>query len=388
MASTRERWLEVGEGRPTDNVPVWEDGAALGLPRLEGEVEADACVVGLGGSGLACVGELLRLGQRVVGLDAGPVAGGAAGRNGGFLLAGSYHFYHDAVRAYGRGRALAVYRLTLAEMDRIAAETPDAVRRVGSLRIAASGEEERDCAEQLRAMRADALPAEWYDGPEGRGLLIPTDAAFDPLRRCRSLARRAAEGGARLFEHSPAVELSGSGVRTPAGRVRAPRVIVAVDGGLARLFPSLAGRVRTARLQMLATAPLGEIRFPRPVYLRYGYEWWQQLPDGRIALGGFRDRGGEGEWTDEAEPDGFVQEMIETFLRDRLGVDAPVTHRWAASVGYTADGLPVFEEMAPGLWAVGAYSGTGNVIGAVCGRAAAQLAVRGESELAGSFLQK
>jgi glycine/D-amino acid oxidase-like deaminating enzyme len=31
---------------------------------------------------------------------------------------------------------------------------------------------------------------------------------------------------------------------------------------------------------------------------------------------------------------------------------------------------------------VGGYSGTGNVLGAVCGRAAAQLAVLGESKLA------
>ena len=55
--------------------------------------------------GLTCVGELLRLGARVVGIDAGPVAAGAAGRNGGFLLAGSYHFYHDAVERLGRERA-------------------------------------------------------------------------------------------------------------------------------------------------------------------------------------------------------------------------------------------------------------------------------------------
>ncbi len=40
------------------------------------------CVVGLGGSGLTAVSELLARGARVVGLEAGGVAGGAAGRNG------------------------------------------------------------------------------------------------------------------------------------------------------------------------------------------------------------------------------------------------------------------------------------------------------------------
>jgi gamma-glutamylputrescine oxidase len=367
------------------NTPVWEDGGWRGLPRLRGDVAADVCVVGLGGSGLSAVGELRRLGASVVGVDAGAVAGGAAGRNGGFLLAGSSEFYHDAVAAFGHDRALAIYRLTMAELDRITAETPHAVRRVGSLRIAADEGEVEDSRAQLAAMQADGLEAEWYEGPEGVGFLVPGDAAFNPLHRCRTLAARHADAGARLFEHSPAVRIGRDEVRTPEGSVRCGAVIVAVDGRLERLLPALEGRVRTARLQMVATAPLPEIRFPRPVYMRYGYEWWQQLPDGRIALGGFRDQGGDAQWTHDAEPCGHVQGMIDGFLRGTLGVHEPITHRWAASVGYTDDGLPVLAEVEPGVWACGGYSGTGNVIGAICGRAAAQLAVTGRSELAGVF---
>src|SRR5690606_19167786 len=63
---------------PTSTPPVWEDGHALRLPPLEGAVEADVCVVGLGGSGLSAALELLARGRRVVGLDAGQVAQGAA----------------------------------------------------------------------------------------------------------------------------------------------------------------------------------------------------------------------------------------------------------------------------------------------------------------------
>lgn len=368
-----------------ENTPVWDDHPGLALPRLEGEVEADVCVVGLGGSGLACVGELRALGARVVGIDAGPVGGGAAGRNGGFLLAGTYHFYHDAVERFGRGRALRLYRLTLAEMDRMAAETPEAIRRTGSLRVASSPEEEEDCRAQLEAMRADGLPAEAYRGPEGSGLRIPSDGAFQPLLRCRLLARRAAERGACLFERSPALSVSGTEVLTDQGRVRCGRVVVAVDGRLDAVLPELAGRVRTARLQMLATAPAPEVSIPRPVYARWGYEYWQQLPDGRVVLGGFRDQAGADEWTHAAEPSGSVQALLEGFLREGIGVRAAVTHRWAAPVGYTADGLPVLEEVRPGVLAAGGYSGTGNVVGALCGRAAAQLAVRGASEIADAF---
>lgn len=337
------------------------------------------CVVGLGGSGLAAVHELLDLGRRVVGVDAGVVAGGAAGRNGGFLLAGPADFHHDAVRTAGRDRAVALYRRTLAELDRIERETPEAVRRDGSLRVAASDEELEDCRAQLAAMHDDHLPAEWYDGPEGTGLLIPTDGVFQPMRRCRELARRAAARGAILHERSPAVEIAGNQVLTAEGTVTCDAVIVAVDGRLEQVIPELRGRVRTARLQMLATAPTTEVATRFAVYSRWGYDYWQQLPDGGIALGGMRDRGGDGEWTDQAVPAEPVQSLLETHLRDHLGVTAPVTHRWAGVVGYTASGLPVFEEVRPGVWVVGGYSGTGNVVGAICGRAAARQVVEGRS---------
>jgi len=364
---------------------VWHDGVWLALPTLAHPIEADVCVVGLGGSGLACVHELLALGQRVVGLDAASVASGAAGRNGGFLLAGVTSFHHDAVREIGRERARAIYQLTISEIARMGAETPDAVRHIGSLRIADDAAELRDCDAQYDAMRADGLPVERYGGAEGRGLFLPTDGAFQPLARCRTLALRAVEGGALLFEHSPAMAISGTEVQTPHGRVRCRSVVVALDGALATVLPELAPRVRSVRLQMLATAPTSEVTVPHPVYTRWGYEYWQQTVDGRIALGGFRDVGGDAEWTADATPSATVQRALERYLRERIGVQAPITHRWAATVGYTADRMPVIEQVRPDVWAIGGYSGTGNVIGSLLGRGVAQRIARGSSELLAPF---
>ena len=371
------------------NVPVWAArDAALSevrFPRLTTTVDADVCVVGLGGSGLACIAELLASGvspTRVIGLDADVVGGGAAGRNGGFLLAGTADFYHDAIAQFGHERARRLYALTVAEIDRMAAETPSAIRRTGSLRIAASDEELADCERHLAALCRDEFPAERYAGPEGRGLLVPTDCAFDPLRRCATLACRAADAGARLFERSRAIAIDAGEVRTSEGRVRCGRVVIAVDGRLADVVPTVAARVRPVRLQMLATAPTDEIRLPRPVYARWGFDYWQQLEDGRMLLGGFRDMAGDEEWTDASTPSDTVQRMLESFLRERLGVSAPITHRWAATVSYSQTGLPVFEEVVPGVIATGAYSGTGNVMGALCGRGAATWSLGARPELA------
>ncbi len=360
------------------SAPVWEDGGWTPLPVLSGRVTAAVCVVGLGGSGLAAVDELLGREVSVVGVDAGPVGGGAAGRNGGFLLAGLADPYHRVVASLGRSAASSLHALTLAEMDRMTAMTPDAVRRVGSLRVEDDEVGLADCAAQAAALRADGFAVEEYDGVEGRGLLFPDDGAMQPLRRCRSLAQRALSRGARLHEHSPAVEIGPGRVTTPDGVVECDAVVVAVDGRLELLLPELAGVVRTVRLQMLGTAPDPAVSVPRPVYLRDGYEYWQQLPDGRLAVGGFRDVGGDAEETSSADPAEPVQAAIEHLLRTRIGSTAPVTHRWAASVGYTSNGLPFLGEVRDRVWAAGGYCGTGNVVGALCGRAASARAVGGQ----------
>ena len=346
----------------------------LALPTLEEETRAYVCVIGLGGSGLTAIHALLDGGLDVVGLDAGPVAGGAAGRNGGLLLAGLAPFFHDAAEALGAPRAAALHRATMEEQERVAAASAPHVRRTGSLRIAADDAEAEDCAAQFDAMSAAGLPVERYEGPWGRGLHFPTDLAFDPLGRAQGLAADARARGALLFEHSAAVEVSADLVRTERGAVRADRVIVATDGGLAGLLPELAPRVRTARLQMLGTAPAHDVDLAVPMYLRHGYEYAQQLPGGEIALGGFRDHREDEEWTDATDPTDAIQGLLDAFLRDRIGTAADVTHRWAASVGYADGPLPVVEELERGVFALGGYSGTGNLVGAIAGRAAAEWA--------------
>ncbi len=326
--------------------------------------------------------ELGALGVSAVGIDGRAVGSGAAGRNGGFVLAGLAKFFNETVAQLGEATAGALYRQTVREIRRQADEFPEIIRLTGSLRIAADEAEKSDCAKHLAALRYCGFAAEPYAGPEGEGVLLPTDGVMQPLRRVRAIARKLRQRDALIYEDSLVRKIVPGSVVTDKGTIYCDTVIVAVDGGLETVVPELAGRVRTARLQMLATAPAPEVVFTRPVYWRQGYEYWQQLPDQSIALGGFRDRGGEGEWTDFSTPAEPVQGLLENFLREHLKVRASITHRWAAPVAYTADGLPVLEQVRDKVWAVGGYCGTGNIVGALCARAAARLACGAASDWA------
>ncbi|MDQ2890649.1 MAG: FAD-binding oxidoreductase, partial [Gemmatimonadota bacterium] len=86
------------------------------------------------------------------------------------------------------------------------------------------------------------------------------------------------------------------------------------------------------------------------------------------------------EWTSDTCTTAGVQSCMEQILRTTLGVTQPVRHRWAASVSYSDGVLPVMQQVRPGVWAIGGYNGTGNVVGAIYGRMVAQIAVTGSSD--------
>jgi glycine/D-amino acid oxidase-like deaminating enzyme len=357
------------------NQPYWHIPTAPSYPALHGDVEADVCVIGLGASGLAAALEAAALGASVIAIDRAEIAAGAAGRNGGLLLGGIAEFHHEAADRWGPERATALYTMTLAEMRAMRRDYADETWWNGSLRIADDEMELEDCARQQARMALDGLPVEWYEGPEGRGLLFPKDGAFHPVRRALRMAERAREAGVRLCTGTSALAIDDHGVATPGGRIHASQVLVCADGALGTLVPEVNRRVRPVRLQMLATAPAHDVHVPRPVYARHGYDYWQQLADGSIALGGGRDQFREAEFTTDSTPTAALQDWLEARLRAAVRTAAPVTHRWAAIVTYTDDALPIAEEVRPGVHAAGAYNGTGNVVGVLCGRGLARRAL-------------
>jgi glycine/D-amino acid oxidase-like deaminating enzyme len=361
------------------NDVLWNNRPWSAFESLQRDAVCDVCVIGLGASGLTAIQHLVAAGRTVIGIDAHMVGHGAAGSNGGFILAGIAAFHHDAVAQLGHARATDLYRQTIAEIAHLAHAEPS-FRQTGSLRIACDATEYADCVEQYRIMRADGLAVEQYAGPEGEGLLFPGDGVFQPLERVRRLAQSVHAAGAQLYERSLVTDVRPGEVRVGAHRIHAEHIIVAVDGALERIFPQLSNEVRTTRLQMIGTAPDHQSTLSRPVYYRYGYDYWQQLRDGRIVIGGSRDRHADSEWGYATGPSHAVQHDIEHTLRTVVGSHAPVTHRWGASVAYhITDVRPLVREIMPRVWACGAYNGTGNVVGTIVNRLVTEVIVHGHA---------
>jgi gamma-glutamylputrescine oxidase len=332
----------------------------------------DVAIVGGGVTGCACALALAEAGKRVRVHEARELAGGASGRNGGFALRGGAPAYDLARRDLGRERAAELWRLTERYVDRLESLAGDAFRRTGSLKLAVGTEERAELEAEYEALREDGFAVEWRDElPEPirdrfeLGVFHPSDGALQPARWVRRLAAHAAAAGAELREHEPVGSLD---------ELEADQVVIATDGYTRGLLPELDDAILPTRGQVIATEPLTRELFPYPHYARQGHAYWQQTPEGRLVAGGFRDKALESEFTAEERVTPVVQDHLDRFVTELLGVTPRITHRWAGIFGTTADELPLVGRY-PGradVWVSCGYSGHGNVMGLMCGELLAE----------------
>jgi gamma-glutamylputrescine oxidase len=357
--------------------PFWltEPADDIGSVSLD---TVDVAIIGAGITGCACALALAESGRRVRVHDARGIAEGASGRNGGFALRGGAARYDVARDTYGRDTARELWQRTEDALDRLESLAGDTFRRTGSLRLAADVEEQVDIRGEYEALHEDGFDSEWREElpelrPAFRGAIFhPRDGALQPARFVKRLAAMAAHAGVAFVEGKRVESLD---------ELEAEQVVIATDGSGRGLLPELDDALWPARGQVLATEPLAEQLFACPHYARQGFDYWQQLPDGRIILGGFRDFSILTEMTDEETTTEPIQEALDAFLRELLGYMPEVTHRWAGIFGLTQDLLPLVGRVPEhdGVWIAAGYSGHGNVLGLMCGELVAA-ALRGEAD--------
>jgi gamma-glutamylputrescine oxidase len=355
--------------------PYWfEELQKLPTSSADGHVEV--AVVGGGVTGCSCALTLASAGRKVRLFEARRIGSGASGRNGGFGLWGGANAYDKARVELGSETAKRYWALTNRYVDRLAELAGDAYRRVGSFRVAADEAERADIHAEYEALVEDGFRAEWIDELDGRAgelfhgaLFHPGDGSLTPVRWIMRLAGRAAEAGAELRENTRIGSLD---------ELDADVVVIATDGYTNGLAPELDAAIRPVRNQVLATVPLPELLYDRPYYARYGYDYWQQLPDRRLIVGGRRDSALEAENTGVEALTPVIQESLDAFARELVGGELPeVTHRWAGIFGLTEDRLPLAGRLRDGVWVAAGYSGHGNVLGLACGDLVAR-AILGE----------
>jgi len=357
---------------------------------LEGAQETDIAVVGAGITGVSAALWLARAGVDVRVLEARSVAAAASGRNGGFIANGTTESYAAATARHGRERARHMWAFSVANhayAAQFAQELEEqgwhcGYQRNGSYKLAAyEGELEliiqsalllNEDGWEVQVVQSGELPERLRKAYYG-GAFYPSNGEIHPVRFVTGLAHLAEQAGALLYEESPVIAIAtnadGVLLTTPKGTLRARKLILATNAWLPEIGKLLdadwlARCITPTRGQIIATEPIPERILPCPCSADQSYQYWRQLPDGLLIVGGWRNRSFETEFhTLDETPNNSVQQHLDNFVHETL--DLPGTRietRWAGIMGFTTDSLPLVGQL-PGVencFVCGGYTGHGN----------------------------
>ena len=371
-------------------VSFWQRTASR-LP----QIECDVCVLGAGISGASAALWLRRREPRlrVAVAEARTVAAGASGRNAGMLLAGLSEHYDRMTEVFGRERAREIWAATL-EHQRLLREflketgADVGLEECGSWRLAYEETEAEHLSRSAALLKEDGFAAEFYDrDPLGRGfhgaLGIPHDAGLHPLKLVNALLQAS---GADVYSGCEVSRVESEEdcliVRTSGADFRAGKVFVALNAYAPLVHAHFRPLVAPHRGQILLTAPLASRVVERMVYAHHGYIYFRQLPDGRLLLGGWRHQFAEREagYADETteEVQGSLERFLLKYFPETEGT--AVEARWAGTMGFSRDGLPLvgaLPEDGRVVFAVG-YTGHGFGLALEVTRRAVALMLEGE----------
>jgi glycine/D-amino acid oxidase-like deaminating enzyme len=311
VPAPRESWAEA------EPYPYWLDSPARPSARepLSESQSCDLVIVGAGLSGLwaALLAKERNASREVVLLDAGRLATGASGRNGGFL---------DSSLTHGLSNGIQRYPEEMQTLDRLGAENFAAIQSfitsnrigcgfesVGTLLTAVEPHEvdwllaaertAREFGHEVEFLDAGAVKEQLYSPSYVGGLWEKSGSALvDPARLAWGLAELAVDAGVRIFEDTEVTGLrrrsAGVEVRAGAVSIHTSKVLLATAAARG-LLRSIRRRVIPVYDYVLVSERLDEgqlssLRWEN----RQGisdcgnqFHYYRLTEDNRILFGGF-----------------------------------------------------------------------------------------------------
>ena len=368
---------------------LYRDSAAgiHDAPALQGEQRCDVLIIGGGFTGLSAALALGVRGVRVVLCEAGDIAHGASGRNGGQVNPGLKLDPDTILATYGED--LGGRMITLAGgapdlvFDLIARHRIDCeASRCGMLRAATHPRHvpavERSVAQYQRLgapvefLTRDAIGAASGTDRYHGALLDRRGGAVNPLKYAQGLARAAESAGAKIHAHSRIESLAptegGWLASLAGGRVQAETVLIATNGYTDGLWPGLKRTLIPVFSSIAATEALPP-RIARQI-LPGGQVLWESGTvtvyyrldrSGRLLIGGrgpMREIGA-------ASDIGYILRYALRLWPALAGVRW--THGWSGQLAITLDHVPHLHQPAPGVFVCLGYNGRGVALATALG---------------------
>ena len=171
------------------------------------------------------------------------------------------------------------------------------------------------------------------------------------------------------------------------GVIFAQHVVYATNGYTSHLLPELRRTIVPTQGQVLATAPV-QIEIPGNTWYDYGYLYMIQRPNGKLIVGGCRNKhpNGESAMIDDSKLEPAVSKALRDFLTTTFPKFAKngavpseqelvIEHEWTGIMGFTPDYLPLIGHLRGHEWIAAGYTGYGMPKCFGAGRAVAEMIV-------------
>ena len=350
-------------------------------PLLQGELQADVCVVGGGFSGLNTAIELAERGLSVVLLEAHKIGWGASGRNGGQLIRGVGHGLEQFANVIGNDgvRQLKLLGLEAVEIVRQRVERYAidcdltwgycdlANKPRDLLSLTADAEELRSLGyrHHLQLLQASEMHSVVGSDRYVGGMIDMGSGHLHPLNLALGEAAVAKTLGVRLFERSAVTRIDYGPqvkVHTAQGSVAAKTLVLACNAYLNDLNPQLSGKILPAGSYIIATEPLSDAQahelLPQNMAVcdqRVTVDYFRLSADRRLLFGGACHYSGH----DPQDIAAYMQPKMLQVFPQLAGVK--IDYQWGGMIGIGANRLPQIGKLAdqPNVYYAQAYAGHG-----------------------------
>jgi gamma-glutamylputrescine oxidase len=369
--------------------------------QLQGDAEADVCVVGGGIAGCSTALHLAERGYRVVLLEANRVGWGASGRSGGQAIFGFAAGQDKLVAQVGREVARRLFDVSIEALDLLQSlverHAIGCDLQWGHLHAAIKPRHETELrAWQEELARENGYTSvSWLDARRVREILA-TDRYIGALHDTRSghlhplnytlgLAAAAEAAGVVIYESSPVVGVDDGAtarVRTRSGAgVRARHVALCTNAYIDdNLSPKLRARIMPVGTYVVATEPLGEARMRQLIAqnvavadVNWVLDYFRRSADHRLLFGGRVSYSGLNPATTHRAT---RARMLKVFPQL---ADVAVEDAWGGYVDITMNRAPDFGRLAPNVYYLQGFSGHGIALTGMAGKLVAE-AIAGQAE--------
>ena len=354
-------------------------------------------IIGSGITGLTTAIFIKKLNpeQEVLILERGQLPLGASTKNAGFACFGSVSELLDDLKRAHPEQVEALIKLRYQGLQKLLTLVdPEEIdyKQEGGYEIFLKGDERLfdKCLNKLdlcneMAYQATGISDVYKVRHENYNMLRTTlpgiynahEAKLNPVLFMKALAKNAIGAGVDILYNTRITKVNAEEKKVETSlSVSIPykKLALCTNGFTPEILPGL--DVVPARNQVIITSPIENLDLPGCYHYNRGYVYFREY-NGRVLIGGGRDKDLAGETTSEFGLTDMIRSYLEAFLNVNIlfGKRYTIDHRWSGIMGVGASREPLIRDLGNNVFAGVRLGGMGIAIGSEIGNKLANMVV-------------